>query len=90
MPARTAGKKGAKKRATPKKAGKLRPVQISAILKARILRREWVMYAQPIMNVAASGNINAMRSAAALTRTHLADVTKSLGKLDEAIRSRGK
>jgi hypothetical protein len=92
MPARTAGKKGAaKKRASKsKKAGKS-PAQVNTgILKSRIAKREWVMYAQPIRDVVASGNIAAMRSAAAITKTHLADVTKSLDKLDAAIRAGGK
>jgi hypothetical protein len=85
MPARKAGKKGAKK------AGKASPVQITtAILKAKIARREWVMYAQPIRDVTAQGNLATMRSAASMARTHLADVSKSLAKLDAAIKARGK
>jgi len=88
MPARKAAKKGAAKKSTAKarKAGTTKVLSqniITAILK----RREWVMYAQPIKDVIATGNIAQMRQTAALTRKHLADVQKSLGQLDAKIRS---
>lgn len=81
MPARKAGKKTSKKA-----AGKFN----LPILKAKIRRQEWVMYAQPVRDVVATGNIATMRATAALARTHLEDVQKSLGQLDEAIRAGGK
>ncbi|HEV7473506.1 MAG TPA: hypothetical protein VGN90_05625 [Pyrinomonadaceae bacterium] len=92
MPARKAGKKTAAKKGASKspKAEKASLQITTAILKAKIARREWVMYAQPIRDVTAQGNIATMRSAAVMARTHLADVTKSLAQLDAAIRARGK
>lgn len=93
MPARKAAKKGAKKSAAKKSAGKSRGIttpQLSTpLLLARIRRREWVMYGQPIWNIAALGNIAQMRAVAQATRTHLADVQRTLGRLDAAIRQRG-
>ncbi len=84
MPARKAGKKASKKA-----AGKTPQFNLP-ILKAKIRRQEWVMYAQPVRDVVATGNIATMRATAALARTHLEDVQKSLGQLDEAIRAGGK
>ena len=89
MPARKAGKKGAAKKSASTAAAATGRV-ITQDLRTRILkRREWVMYAQPIFDATATGNIAELRSAAELTRTHLADVQQSLGQLDAAIR-RGK
>lgn len=82
MPARKAGKKSAAK----KTAGTSKINIIKAIIK----RREWVMYAQPIKDVIATGNIAQMRQAAELARTHLADVQQSVAKLDAKIRAGGK
>lgn len=90
MPARKAGKKSAKKSAgTSKKAptASLQKVN-SAILIAKIRRREWVMYGIPIFNVAALGNIAQMRSVAQAARTHVEDVQGSIRKLDAAIRAK--
>jgi len=47
------------------------------------------MYAQPINDVIATGNIAQMRQAAELARTHLADVQKSVAQLDARIRAGG-
>jgi len=82
MPARKAGKKSAAK----KTAGTTNKV---SIIKAILKRREWVMYAQPIKDVIATGNIAQMRQAAELARTHLADVQKSVAQLDARIRAGG-
>jgi hypothetical protein len=88
MPARKAGKKSAaKKSAAKKSAGTTNRV---SIIKAILRRREWVMYAQPIKDVIATGNIAQMRQAAELARTHLADVQQSVAKLDAKIRSGGR
>ncbi|MEA2205141.1 MAG: hypothetical protein QOE77_1917 [Blastocatellia bacterium] len=88
MPARKAAKKGAAKKSTAKarKAGTGRVLRQN-IIDAILERRQWVMYAQPIKDVIAAGNIAEMRQTAALTRRHLADVQKSLGQLDAKIRS---
>jgi hypothetical protein len=83
MPARKAGKKSAAK----KSAGTTSKINI---IKAIIKRREWVMYAQPIKDVIATGNIAQMRQAAELARTHLADVQQSVAKLDAKIRAGGR
>jgi hypothetical protein len=93
MPARKAGKKGAAKKSAGKsrKAGlKAKVILTPSIIDQILKRREWVMYAQPIRNVIAAGNLAEMRRAAQVGRTHLADVQKSLGQLDEAIRAGGK
>lgn len=96
MPARKAGKKGAAKKGAggSKKAGARalpRRLVLTQDLITRILRRrEWVMYGIPIRDVIATGDIAQMRRAAQITRTHLADVEKSLGRLDEAIRAGGR
>jgi hypothetical protein len=93
MPARKAGKKGAAKKSATKsrKAGlKRTPILRQDIITAILRRREWVMYAQPIFQVAASGNIAEMRRAAEVTRTHVEDVQKSLAQLDAAIRAGGR
>lgn len=84
MPARKAGKKA------PKKAAKKALRVNIPLLLARIRRQEWVMYGLPIWNVAATGNLADMRRVAQAARTHLVDVQKSLGQLDEAIRAGGK
>ncbi|PYS94511.1 MAG: hypothetical protein DMF64_00620, partial [Acidobacteria bacterium] len=89
------GKKStAKKRAgTPRKAaaqaarGK---VLSQSIIKSILDRRQWVMYAQPIFDVIATGNVAEMRRAAEVTRKHLAEVQKTLGQLDAAIRAGGR
>jgi hypothetical protein len=88
MPARKAAKKGAAKKSTAKsrKAGTTKVLRQN-IIDAILERRQWVMYAQPIKDVIAAGNIAEMRQTAALTRRHLADVQKSLGKLDAKIRT---
>jgi hypothetical protein len=88
MPARKAGKKSAaKKSAAKKSAGATTKLNI---IKAILRRREWVMYAQPIKDVIATGNIAQMRIAAELARTHLADVQKSVEQLDARIRAGGR
>jgi|GEM_PF-5446945 hypothetical protein len=95
MPARKPAKKGAAK----KSAAKSRKGGITAaksklltqnVIEAILKRREWVMYAQPIKDITVSGNLAQMRQAASLTRKHLADVQKSLGKLDAKIRAGGR
>jgi hypothetical protein len=80
MPTRKAGKK----------ASKRAPQFNLPILKAKIRRQEWIMYGPPIWNAVATGNIATMRATAALARTHLKDVQKSIEQLDAAIRAGGK
>lgn len=87
MPARKAGKKSAAKKSAVKKSAGTTKINI---IKAILRRREWVMYAQPIQDVIATGNIAQMRQAAELARTHLADVQQSVAKLDARIRAGGK
>lgn len=89
MPARKAAKKGAGKKSASKVTVGTRKVITQDLITRILKRREWVMYAQPIFDASATGNIAELRRAAELTRTHLADVQTSLGQLDEAIR-RGK
>lgn len=43
------------------------------------------LYAVPIKEAAASGDLQAMKSMAAKARKHLADVNSALAKLDQAI-----
>jgi hypothetical protein len=86
MPARKAGKKSAVKKSAAKKSAGVNRI---SIIKAILRRREWVMYAQPIQDVIATGNIAQMRQAAELARTHLADVQKSVAQLDAKIRAGG-
>ena len=43
------------------------------------------LYAGPIKEAAASGDLQAMKSMAAKARKHLADVNSALAKLDKAI-----
>ncbi|HST22432.1 MAG TPA: DUF1843 domain-containing protein [Blastocatellia bacterium] len=43
------------------------------------------LYAAPIKEAAASGDLQAMKSMAAKARKHLADVNSALAKLDQAI-----
>jgi hypothetical protein len=92
MPARKAAKKGAAKKST----AKARKGGITAargklltrnIIQAIIDRRQWVMYAQPIWDVIATGNLAEMRKTATITRKHIADVQRSLGQLETRIRS---
>jgi hypothetical protein len=88
MPARKAAKKGAAKKSTAKarQAGTSRVLRQN-IIDAILQRRQWVMYAQPIKDVIAKGSIAEMRQTATLTRKHLADVQKSLGRLETRLRS---
>lgn len=88
MPARKAGKKGGAKKgaATPRTAG-VRRVLTQTLINKVIDKRQWVMYAQPIWDVAAIGDAAEMRRTAEVTRTHLDDVQRSLARLDEAIRA---
>ncbi len=96
MPARKAGKKGGAKKSGAKKGGaapqggraRLGSKALTQNLVRSIIdRRQWVMYAQPIWSVIASGDVAEMRRAAEVTRTHLADVKQSLARLEEAVRS---
>jgi hypothetical protein len=94
MPARKAAKKGAAKKSTAKARkgpqilrGKL---LTKNIIEAILERRQWVMYAQPIFDVIATGNIAEMRKTAAIMRKYIAAVQKSLGQLDTRIRAGGK
>ena len=88
MPARKAAKKGAAKKSTAKaRKGPVRGKLLKqSIIQAILDRRQWVMYAQPIWDVIATGNLAEMRKTATITRRHLADVQKSLGQLDARIR----
>ena len=95
MPARKAGKKVAAKKSavkSKKAAAKTatRVVITQSLIASVLNKRQWVMYAQPIRDVIAVGNIADMRRAVELTRTHVADVQKTLGELDAAIRAGGR
>lgn len=95
MPARKTGKKGAAKKSASKSRKAAPKIGTSKVITQSLInrilkKREWVMYAQPIRDVIATGNIAQMRQAAELARTHLADVQKSVGQLDAKIRAGGK
>lgn len=96
MPTRKAGKKGAAKkggakaRKSAKKTAATQKVLTQDLISRIVRRREWVMYGIPIRDVIAAGDPAQMRRAAQIARTHLADVQKSLNRLEDAISSAGK
>lgn len=62
-----------------------RRLTANQIIAAILRRREWVMYGIPIQDLIATGNIAEMRRVSVATKTHLADVQRSIKKLDAAI-----
>ena len=97
MSTRKVAKKATKKASARKAAGSKETAAISRqrmtatqIIAAILRRREWVMYGVPIRNLIATGNLADMRRVSTATRTHLADVQRSIAKLDAAIRAKSK